>query len=323
MISSLILFFSFNLQAEVACNGSVANCAKPYNQVAYATTHNSFNYAQRGLVPHGPLGFIFPNQERPIQTQLKDGIRAFMPDLHYYKGVLPRFKGSVILCHGGKGCGFIGYERAIPVFEDIRRFLAANPGEVITLIIESYVSVRDLSKVLDDSGLKPYVHCQDLRKPWPTLGEMVSAPSAAAGTDSNEIDSPNCNRLGRLVILNDTQDSEFKPAWNLNAYNGSVGDDGVAVPSASFETPFSAAAPSDLKCVRGRGDPNAGLFIFNHFLTRVTGRRSLAAKINSQEYLISRARECASTLGHVPNFVTVDFYRRGDVVSAVRELNRR
>jgi len=37
--------------------------------------------------------------------------------------------------------------------------------------------------------------------------------------------------------------------------------------------------------------------------------------------LLPRARECQAERAHLPNFVAVDFYDRGDLFGVVRTLN--
>jgi len=54
------------------CNGSLALCERPFNQVAFAGTHNSMSNAADG--------WMLPNQQHGIDQQLDDGVRVFLMD---------------------------------------------------------------------------------------------------------------------------------------------------------------------------------------------------------------------------------------------------
>lgn len=62
--------------ASGACNGSAALCDRPLDQVTFPGAHNAMSAAD---VP----GWMFPQHERGIASQLTDGIRAFLIDVHY------------------------------------------------------------------------------------------------------------------------------------------------------------------------------------------------------------------------------------------------
>lgn len=262
---------------------AIANESLRYDQISYLTTHNSFNYAKRtNAKRYGPLTYLFPNQNYPINVQLKHGVRAFMLDLY-------RPKKEVILCHGGNACGILGKDRAIRVFYDVRKFLIENPKEIITFILESYISTNDLNQVLLKSGLSPFLFAKEQNTPWPLIQDMIAT-----------------NR--RLVILND-QTKENDPAWNHDLWSSAV------------ETPYSYKKIKDLNCAFNRGNPKNSLFIFNHFTTFIAGKRLDAKKINKRDFLSKRIIDCRNKLGKLPNFVTVDFYQWGDALEVVKELN--
>lgn len=254
-----------------------------YDQVSFLTTHNSFNYAKRTkLKKYGPISYFFPNQNYPINVQLKHGVRAFMLDLH-------KPKSEVILCHGGKGCGILGQDNAARVFSDVREFLLKNPTEIVTFILESYVSTHDLNQVLMQSGLTPFLYAKGKYSPWPLIEEMISTNK-------------------RLIILNDRTEVN-DPAWNH------------AVWEVAVETPYNYKRIKDLNCSFNRGNPENSLFIFNHFTTLIAGKRLDAKKINKRNFLTKRIHDCRIKLKKFPNFVTVDFYYYGDGLEVVNQLN--
>ena len=57
------------------CNGDQRLCAKRLDQVVFAGTHNAMSAADRS-------GWMFAAQERDLATQLDDGVRAFLIDVH-------------------------------------------------------------------------------------------------------------------------------------------------------------------------------------------------------------------------------------------------
>ena len=141
----------------LSCDGAPLLCARRYDEVAYATTHNAMSNAEEG--------WYVPCQEYGITHQLQDGVRALMLDLH-------DLDGQVSLCHGS--CT-LGSEPLLEGLEEIRLFLESDPGAVITLIFESYVDASAVEAVFTEAGLISSLHTQDPAEPWPTLGQMREA----------------------------------------------------------------------------------------------------------------------------------------------------
>ena len=94
-----------------------------------------------------------------------------------------------------------------------------------------------------------------------------------------------------------------------------------ALATCMAEKGYQATTIADFTCTPNRGDPQNSLFIFNHFLTDTLPRPEQAPIVNANPFLVDRARDCMQTDGSLPNFVTVDFYDRGDLFAAVRSLN--
>lgn len=138
------------------CNGSVALCARTYDQVAYPTTHNAMSTEDDE--------WVNPNQFRATTTQLDDGVRGLMLDVH-------PFDGGVFLCHGVCQLGSKPLEDGL---REIAEFLERNRGEVLTIIFESYVPAADIERGFVDSGLIEYVHRPE-GAAWPTLRQMIDA----------------------------------------------------------------------------------------------------------------------------------------------------
>ncbi len=254
-----------------ACNGSASLCARRFDQVAYATTHNAFAVVDEG--------FGAPNQTRSMRRQLEDGVRALMLDTW-------NDRGRVSLCHGP--CA-LGRRLLADGLCEINRFLDENPGEVVTLILESYVSAAQLEVAFEQAGLLARLHAQPVGVPWPTLGAMIA-------------------RDARVVVLSD-RDGGARP-WLHDVW------------AHAWETPFSARTPADLEtCRTGRGTRGHPLFILNHFLTNPLASEDLARSVNVAPILSDRAARCRMESGQLPNFVTVDYYEIGELRSVIRTLN--
>jgi hypothetical protein len=139
------------------CNGSETLCARAYDEVAYATTHNAMSNAEDG--------FDNPNQRYGLRRQLDDGIRAMMLDVW-------ADEGDVFLCHAS--CDF-GKMPLVDGLRAIDAFLDQNRGEVVTILFESHVPGADVEGPLRDAGLLARTREQAVGATWPTLRELIDA----------------------------------------------------------------------------------------------------------------------------------------------------
>lgn len=262
------------------CNGQVALCDRRFDQVSYPTAHNAFSTWETFT--------LYFNQWDDLPVQLARGIRGFMLDSWYFDD---DGSGSIeptetFLCHADCSWARRPLDEGLA---DLRTFLDTHPGEVLSIIFESYISPEDTASAFDRSGLTPYALSHVPGTPWPTLREMI---------DSGK----------RLVVLTDDGASPAPP-WHVYVW------------SVAFETHFTNANRSDFTCAPNRGNPSHELFILNHFLTRNASVPNEAALTNANPFLVSRARQCWRESGHLPNFPTVDFATTGGVVEAARLLN--
>jgi hypothetical protein len=172
--------------------------------------------------------------------------------------------------------------------EEIAEFLASNPHEVLTLIIQDAISVDETVAAFEAAGLTRHLHTQDLSDDWPTLGEMI-------------------DRDERLVVFAENEGAP--PAWYLNAFE------------AMQETPFLFLSEQDFSCEENRGNLESSLFLMNHWVQRIAPDRADAVRVNAVDVLVDRARQCERERGRRPNFLAVNFYNIGDVVEAADVLN--
>jgi hypothetical protein len=228
-------------------------------------------------------GFLGPNQQYAVRRQLDDGVRGLMLDLWY-------FDGDVVLCHAGDviPCDRFGMRPLVDGLADIKAFLDQHPNEIVSIIFESYVTEADVEADFIASGLTAYVHSQPATAPWPTLRALIEADK-------------------RLIVF--TDDSGAALSWHHYVWD------------YAWETHFSFDDPADFSCTINRGAMSNGLFILNHFLTRLLGSPLLADMVNHNPLFIDRAVQCQTDSGRLPNFVTVDFYDIGDLFAVVDELN--
>ena len=285
----------------LTCNGFVALCDRPLNDVALAATHNSMASV---TIP----SWLFGQQDGTISDQLDAGIRGLLIDT--YNGVaspagvrtdlerLPKRevavrelgapavdaalrirsrlgsaakgkskgKPGIFLCHGFCELGAVPLASALA---DLRSFLVANPGEVVVVINQDEgVAPSDIERAFADAGLLDLVY-RGPPGPFPTAHALQETPfkfkSAAALTDAPKLDA---------------------------------------------------------SCRPNRGPASAPLFLLNHWVdTSQAPRPSLAATVNARAALLARADRCRQIRHRLPNLVAVDFYRRGDLLPVVNALN--
>lgn len=306
-----------------ACNGHVELCERRYDEVAYVATHNSMSAADEP-------GWFLAEQPTGVLGQLDDGVRAFLIDSWYgqatgregvvatadrlreaafaqaeaeygralldsalrVRGALrltPQGAEETFLCHAFCELGSTELE---PLLRQVRSWLDLHPGEVVTFIVQDEVSPEETAAVVEAAGLAAYVHTQRPGEPWPTLREMV---------DSGR----------RVVFFMERRGGGEEHPWLLAA-NEWIQD-----------TPFSFRAERDFTCAAFRGDPAAGLFLLNHWLSNPTRKIGDSARVNTPAVLGARAEQCQQERGLLPNFVAVDYYDQGDVFAVVDELNGR
>jgi hypothetical protein len=316
----------------VGCNGSEALCERPFDEVAFPATHNAMSAATNP-------GWLFAQQEVGFADQLHDGVRGFLIDAHYgrptesgtvetdlseidsgeraaYEAAIGpqalqaalRIRDRIVdspatgprqvyLCHRFCELGAIPIDKALREFRD---FLAANPDEVLVIDIEDYVAPADIATAVEETGLIDYVYEGRPGDPWPTLGEMIESG-------------------GRVLMLAEHDAGGGSIPWYHSAYRKLV-----------QETPFSFPKPGLLtdkknlpaSCEPNRGPAMAPLFLINHWVdTSPAPRPSNARKVNAREPLLRRIRDCERIREVPASLIAVDFYREGDLIEVVAELN--
>jgi hypothetical protein len=310
------------------CNGHAALCDRTLPEVALAATHNSMS---------APLpGWFSSAQDAPIGEQLRFGIRGLLIDTHYadrlgngrlrtffgdpkelrrqaqQDGVSPSAVDSALRLrerlgfHGRGDRGMylchsfceLGGTRLQDALRDLHDFLIANPGEVVVVINQDYITPQDFVGAIRDAGLADLAYRGSVTGRWPTLRQMI---------DTNQ----------RVVFL--AENHAGAAPWYRLAYD-----------TITEETPYAFAKPEQLidpaalaaTCALSRGPARAPMFLVNHWITTdPLPLPSQADKVNAYRPLMRRLRECQRIRRHIPNLVAVNFYRRGDLLRAVDTLN--
>jgi len=266
----------------MTCNGYTSLCNLRYNSVAYATTHN----AHASLV----YGFstLSANQFLSATEQLNAGVRCLNIKTYYTDDSNCGSLGHY-LYHGFPTLGCI---KVIDFLTEVKTWLDDNPHELVTFTIEGSSSLSHLQNSFSAAGFDSlmYQHTS-ITDDWPTLKEMIISDKRVVVFTSRG--STNSSYTG------------FHDYWDY-----------------TFGNDYAAGSRVDFECtLDNRGNPNGNLFLFNHFITKTTPQRDSARAINSNPFFVSRAEMCNQQIGHMPNFVMVDFFGEGNVFEVVKQLN--
>jgi hypothetical protein len=309
-------------QPGTACNGHDELCDRRFDAVAFPATHNSMSAADepRWFLADQPTGLVnqlddgirvFLIDTWPGQTTSRDGLVAtadvsrakavaeaedtYGPDvvasalrLRDATGLTPTGPVEPYLCHAM--CE-LGSTKLIDSMKQVKDWLDAHPREVVTLFVQDEVSPKDFAEDMDSAGLVPMTRTHDAGAPWPTLREMISSGK-------------------RLVVLAENRGGGTTYPWLLQGFD------------QVQDTPYDAKKPSDFSCKRLRGPADAALFLVNHWLNNPQRRVSDATAVNAADVLGPRLDQCKKERQHIPNFVAVDYYTRGDLLEEVDRLNR-
>ena len=286
------------------CNGHTELCSLRYDEVTYPGTHNAMSSSSDG--------WMFPYQDASMRSQLEDGVRVFLIDVHrwgspdeylleldsiqnlspqareYLASLQGRFTNApegAFLCHATCWLGARPIDVALA---EIRTFLENHPREVVTLILQDMIPSGEIVAAFERTELDELAHAQPADEEWPTLGKMIESGK-------------------RLVVF--AENSGEPPAWFHSAW------------AYMWDTRFDFLSLSDLDCEVNRGSSENSLLLANHWIRKAVPDRSDATKMNSVPRLTDRVAECVDEHEKKPNFIAVDFYRIGELMRAVDEIN--
>ena len=303
--------------AITACNGYSELCDRRVDQVVFAGAHNAMSNQDAP-------GWMFPQHEAGMPQMLRDGVRALLIDVHYgfpggvriktdmrtepseavmkkaigaqgYAAAMrirdrlvgvDESKHALYFCHGF--CELGAYPVA-PALREIRDFMVAHPDEVIILVVEDYVSPRDLAGEFEKSGLAALVYKDAPSPEWPTLRQLIERDTR---------------------VLAFIESGKPGVPWLRPAFQ------------TFQETPYTFHKPDEFSCKPNRGGTTGRLFQMNHWIDSTPAPKpSNAAIVNAYPFLLARAEKCQAERGHLPNLIAVDFYKTGDLLAVVNKLN--
>ena len=158
------------------------------------------------------------------------------------------------------------------------------------MFIQDEAPAADIAAAFEDAGLDRYAYAHPgPDAPWPTLGELI---------DRNE----------RLIVMTENAPDAPVP-WLHRGFE------------LTQETPFRFHSVDDLSCELNRGRADAPLFLVNHWIEDIAPSPADAELLNARAVLLPRLRQCEAERGQLPNLIAVNFYRVGDVMAVVDELN--
>eukprot|EP00759_Apiculatamorpha_spiralis_P000792 PhF_6_TR10352/c3_g1_i1/m.16009 len=274
------------------CNGQTKLCGMTLEKIVWATVHNAHSSQQDG--------FITPNNNYNIPTQLNAGIRAIMIDI--WNDTNSNGVTQPYLCHGV--CS-LGRTRLLDSFLKIEEFLRLNKTEVLIIHIEQYSNTQDIVKDMTAANLVKYVW-KPTSTPasstwvWPTLQSLI---------DTNQ----------RLLVFTDvtkTNKISFNtPSWYLYQWD------------FFFETNYAITKKEEFTCRVNRGSATDDIMkrkisVLNQFMTNPVATPMLASQANDPDYVRQRFGSCRSSWSRVPNLVAVDFWDLGDFLQTIDDLNR-
>jgi hypothetical protein len=327
IVAGLVIAFAFtgatrraSASGPPTCNGYAQLCDRRLDEVVFAGTHNSMSAADTP-------GWLIANQDRDVGEQLNDGIRLFKISTHYavknpaggiYTDIaaegarlnrvaaklpltariaLQRVSRS--LARGGGGgprdiwlCHTLcelGATRFVDFLGAIRQFIDRNPGEVIVLFDEDYVSEADLQRAFQRAKVFNRLAVLTHGQPLPTLGDLI--------------------RAKRNIVVFAQKETSGKYPWNHFAFDWIQ------------DTPLGASKAQQFTCKLYRGTLKNPLLMMNNWADIFPPRPTPNVPLVKHSFLLARARQCVEQRGRVVNLLLTDYYNRGNVVKTVAELN--
>lgn len=279
------------------CNGYVDFCSRNFSNITYVAAHNS---------PFNRKGNAASNQVYDVTTQLNDGIRMLQMQAHLENG-------TMYLCH--TSCDILNAGTLTDYLTLVRKWLAANPYEVITILIGNYdlVDPGNFTAPYTDSGLINYVYTPS-KVPmavddWPTLAEMILSQK-------------------RVVAMIDYQANQTAIPWLLDEF-GQMWESPFSPTDAAFpctaERPpssYSGALPRTNRMYMANHNLNVDVTIasFSLLVPAYTLLNETNASTNTTGALQRMALNCTSMWGRPPNYLLVDYYNYGNFNGSVFQV---
>eukprot|EP00980_Cylindrotheca_fusiformis_P003358 scaffold747_cov120-Cylindrotheca_fusiformis.AAC.14 len=289
-------FFAFAQQTgSTVCNGIAGLCGFPVNEILFGVVHNAMSSPSHGF-------FLFFNHENdPIVESLDAGFRGLELDIC-------RCNGKLVLCHGGSsvGCG-LGRREVDETFQEIDAWLEDNPDDAITILLEvnndagrgDPISLDEVYGLLPESFIAKLYERDTGSDAWPTLGEMIQ----------------DCKQVLFFYLRGPEGDP---PSGNPPGINFLF--------DYASQTLYSHSSVSALQsnaCDLFRAGAESDFLLLNDFILEgsIAPSKTAAETVNTVEFVDPIIDKCESSLGQPVTFVSVDFWKSGDIPELVRLRN--
>ncbi|KAI9488926.1 PLC-like phosphodiesterase [Zychaea mexicana] len=285
-----LLALGVSAQDQQACNGYAEFCSRPYSDLTYVLTHNSYAYMANPAA----------NQQCDISAQLTDGVRALR-----LSAVKPDNSSDIHLCH--TSCSFLDDGPAQDTLSTLATWLKDNPNEVLTVmwnVPNQDFWASDFQAPYEASGILEYAHVQEQQNlTWPTLQDLITSGK----------------RLINFVDVNADQNSV---PWLHSQYD--------YVFETPYDNKNESSFTCTIDRPENPVNPQQMMYGMNHFLygslpwgdnVIQIPQSGSASVTNSHDSLMLQANECNQAFGARPNFLIVDFYNRGQTLEIAAELN--
>ncbi|MDB5980320.1 MAG: hypothetical protein JWQ69_1335 [Pseudomonas sp.] len=287
LAGALLSVTAFNTQAN-----PFAYQDKPFDQHYWVTTHNSYEPIHQNI--------------KKMPQQLKDGVRGFMLDLYPPGNNDPA--EHIRVCH--KSLCYGPFSNHIK--NEFLPFLKANPKEVVTIFLETYVSRDQLQTFFDtlpelaDYSFNPANFADDT---WPTLGQMAEKNNRLIlMTDRNNV-SGNYTVNGKTITVLYDQDWIVQNHWETLGLTRFTHD--WSCPTRWKHLPLNTKTVD-----WSTGKTWNRLFLMNQFHPGFSDPVDSADNDNNLTSLVRRENNC----GAKPHFIGINNYRSGDTASYARAL---
>jgi hypothetical protein len=311
------------------CNGFAELCDRRLDEVVFPSVHNAMSAAEDGYLLANNRKPIPDMLEAGVRNLLidahaglsKEGRPTIVTDLQAEGGTGKARQAAIEATSedfvetaerliqrqalgevgGGKPGVYwchvfceLGATPAVPLLKHVTDFLETHPDEVIEIVVEDYVSPKEIEKAVTKSGLIEYVYTPKPGLPLPTLRRMIATGK-------------------RVLIMAENEAGGEGIPWYVPAFE------------YAQETPFTFHNVKELEapssCDRNRGSPANPLFQFNHWVEELPRSPKTAARVNSYDFLMGRAEECEDLRDLLPNWLAVDFWEEGDLFEVAQDLN--
>lgn len=278
-----------------SCNGIDGLCGFSVNDILYGMVHNAMSSPSHGFT------ILANHANDPIVESLDSGYRGLSLDIC-------RCNGQLVFCHGSSlvGCG-VGSRDAVDTFQQIDNWLEANPSDVVVFFLQvnndagggDAISLQDVESTLSDSfKAKMYQHDDNVAV-WPTLGEMVQS----------------CKQI---IFFYTSGPNGNPPLGNPNGIHFFF--DYASQTLFSHTTVASlAGAPCDIF----RSGAQQDFYLFNDFILAngIAPSKTAAETINTGTFVEPILQQCETAFNHPVNFVSVDFWKEGDLPDFIATYN--